>query len=815
MRALLAALCGATLATGCSLKETIFTPDDKLPAPTMATITIHRAGAATGDVSADGVQLSCTDACTATVAIGASITLHAAPATGGVFGGWSGDCAGTEPSCTIAVTKDLLIAAQFDVAMFNVEVATIGSGAGTVVSTSGELMCPGTCTTSVPYNTALQLVAAPASTSTFLGWTGACSGTDPCVVTVTSPVTVTAAFAANNELVVALAGKGTGLVSSSPPGISCGTDCSARFPPGTVVTLSAAPADDSLFTGWSSPGCTDPTPCTVTMDQAALITATFALQPRQLTVDRTGNGHGSVTSDLAGISCGEACTATYDAHTVVTLTATPSTDSTFTGWTGCPDSSATTCTVTLDQAASVTASFTLKQFPLSVVLAGNGHGTVTAPGISCPGDCSEIHDVHTQVTLNAAPSADSTFTSWTGCAAISGTACTVTVESAVSVTASFTLKQFPLSVVLAGNGHGTVTAPGISCPGDCSESYNAHTQVTLTAAPSADSTFTSWTGCTTISGTACTITVESAVSVTATFTLKQFPLSVVLAGNGTGTVASSPGGISCPSDCSEAYNINTVVTLTPTPATGSVFVGWSGACTGAGACQVTMAAAMAVTAGFAQQMLVAINDSTKHLERIDPTTFAVTDIGPLGVPYAFGDCMFNPADQTLYMVDGRGSFGLYRVDLTSGAASLVGPHGVSAMEAIAYHPPTNTVYSIAIDPPTSFYSLNTTTGAATTIGPVTGRFQGMAWDSTRNRMVAFDGTTMFAVDVATGGMTPIAIPQPVIDYGMTYDPSIDRFWVVDFNGQILQLDPNAGFTTTRSGTFTTGGHTCIAVVPKP
>ena len=272
--------------------------------------------------------------------------------------------------------------------------------------------------------------------------------------------------------------------------------------------------------------------------------------------------------------------------------------------------------------------------------------------------------------------------------------------------------------------------------------------------------------------------------------------------DGAGTCVSGPAPVVNDGNACTVDVCDPVTGVSHDPVPDGTACGGTGVCRG-GTCSVRARA------------LYAINDRTAHLERIDPTTFAVTDIGPLGVPYAFGDCMFNPADQTLYMVDGRGSFGLYRVNLTTGAASLVGFHGVSAMEAIAYHPPTNTVYSIAIDPPTNFYSLNTTTGAATTIGPVTGRFQGMAWDSTRSRMVAFDGTTMFDVDVVTGRMTAIANPQPVVDYGITYDESIDRFWVVDFNGQILQLDPNAGFATTRSGFLSTGGHTCIASVPLP
>jgi len=60
---------------------------------------------------------------------------------------------------------------------------------------------------------------------------------------------------------------------------------------------------------------------------------------------------------------------------------------------------------------------------------------------------------------------------------------------------------FSLDVILAGPGSGTVTGPagnpnngGINCPGDCTESYNPGTNVTLTATPAAGSEFQEWTG---------------------------------------------------------------------------------------------------------------------------------------------------------------------------------------------------------------------------------------------------------------------------------------------------------------------------------
>jgi LmbE family N-acetylglucosaminyl deacetylase len=81
----------------------------------------------------------------------------------------------------------------------------------------------------------------------------------------------------------------------------------------------------------------------------------------------------------------------------------------------------------------------------------------------------------------------------------------------------------------------------------------------------------------------------------------KFTLTVSTTGNGSGTVTSSPAGISCPSDCEGSYDQGTKVTLAPAPAAGSEFKGWSGACGGTGACEVTLGSTKSVGAEFALQ----------------------------------------------------------------------------------------------------------------------------------------------------------------------------------------------------------------------
>ena len=76
-------------------------------------------------------------------------------------------------------------------------------------------------------------------------------------------------------------------------------------------------------------------------------------------------------------------------------------------------------------------------------------------------------------------------------------------------------------------------------------------------------------------------------------------LQVQRAGAGTGSVTSNPKGISCGSQCSKSYPAGTTVTLTATPAPGSVFTGWSGGgCSGTGPCVTTIQTSTTVTAVF-------------------------------------------------------------------------------------------------------------------------------------------------------------------------------------------------------------------------
>jgi hypothetical protein len=76
-----------------------------------------------------------------------------------------------------------------------VRVTKAGSGAGTVTSSPAGIACGGTCRAAFPAGGEVTLTAEHAAGSTFSGWSGGCSGTGDCVVTVDGLEEVTATFA--------------------------------------------------------------------------------------------------------------------------------------------------------------------------------------------------------------------------------------------------------------------------------------------------------------------------------------------------------------------------------------------------------------------------------------------------------------------------------------------------------------------------------------------------------------------------------------------------------------------------------------------
>jgi M6 family metalloprotease-like protein len=348
------------------------------------------------------------------------------------------------------------------------QVSAQGDGRGVISSSPSGINCTanagslsGSCVGEFPLGSTVTL-AANALAGTFIGWGGACSGTGPCQVTMNTVRTVTATFRLGNEtLTISGAGNGSGVIASSPEGVSCVSEngaisgtCQANFGQGISVSLSAV-ATTGDFAGWSG-ACTGTGACVVSMTQARAITATFTIPNRLLTVALSGDGSGLVTSTPAALQCvnlrgaiGGTCAAEFLEGTSVTLTATPE-QATFAGWGGACSGTGP-CVVPMLAAQTVSARFDRLSFPLTITATGTGTGSVASqpgvtPAVACTvsagvtsGACSTLHADGATIMLTPSASAGA-FMGWQGACQGLGV-CEVSMTQARSVQAEFIAPQ--------------------------------------------------------------------------------------------------------------------------------------------------------------------------------------------------------------------------------------------------------------------------------------------------------------------------------------------------------------------------------------
>jgi len=127
-----------------------------------------------------------------------SYEMIATPNPGSAFTGWSGDCSGTG-DCYVYMTGNRTVSATFDLILETLSVSELGTGKGTITSTSppSVVNCDSTCSYSIAQNTQVTLTASPSLGNIFTGWSGACSGKGACSATMASPQTVNATFVLN------------------------------------------------------------------------------------------------------------------------------------------------------------------------------------------------------------------------------------------------------------------------------------------------------------------------------------------------------------------------------------------------------------------------------------------------------------------------------------------------------------------------------------------------------------------------------------------------------------------------------------------
>jgi hypothetical protein len=232
-----------------------------------ANLTVSVTGS--GTVASNPAGISCPSTCSHTFTGGSQVTLTPTPAAGWVFSSWGGACFGSG-SCTVTMAAAESVTATFAPA---VTLSVSVNGSGRVTSSPPGVNCTSTCNTNFAQGTQVSLATTPTGGWQFNGWSGACSGTGNCNVTMNSAQSVTATFAQiTYPLAVSVTGSGT--VTSNPSGISCPSTCNASFSSNNQVTLTATPAPGMSFIGWSG-ACSGTGSCSVDMIGAESVFAAF------------------------------------------------------------------------------------------------------------------------------------------------------------------------------------------------------------------------------------------------------------------------------------------------------------------------------------------------------------------------------------------------------------------------------------------------------------------------------------------------------------------------------------------------------------
>jgi hypothetical protein len=156
------------------------------------------------------------------------------------------------------------------------------------VSNPVGINCGTACSKTYSSGSVVSLTPIPAPGSVFAGWTGDSDCLDG-VINMTANKSCNAAF--KLDLVsLNIQRSGSGLVTSNPAGINCGTGCSNDYKKGTTVRLSAKVSSGNLFAGWSGGGCQGLGDCSVSLASSTSVSAIFISHHSAIGIFRPATG---------------------------------------------------------------------------------------------------------------------------------------------------------------------------------------------------------------------------------------------------------------------------------------------------------------------------------------------------------------------------------------------------------------------------------------------------------------------------------------------------------------------------------------------
>ena len=253
---------------------------------------------------------------------------------------------GSDARCTFDLVADTAVGVTLGAGR-SLTVNVVGRGSARVASLDGAVGCElgsSPCVTGYDVGASVTLEAAPAAF--FVGWSGACRGTDPvCVVSLAESAQVTARFdVVRVQLVPVPTGAGALAIASSRGTVQCPPSCDVDLPPsGETVTLTALPASAFALDHWFNNPCEKGAllnPCgPIRVDADTAMIALFAELPFVDVAPPLGQGAVQIEGTLDGqpvaTTCDDACRQHLDPDTFVRLTFID-TGFALAAWNSCP-----------------------------------------------------------------------------------------------------------------------------------------------------------------------------------------------------------------------------------------------------------------------------------------------------------------------------------------------------------------------------------------------------------------------------------------------------------------------------------------------